>query len=309
MSFLDCLHVLYHNLSAVCNRKLSKSFSVATEKQLLSNGVCPRRAISGVGQVTGGTADWLICAEKTVNTFKELVTIGPSMTFCTSTDGTTVFEKGVTVTSGAVNFTGTSRAHSNMHYVLNGPVQALASWRALGVHNWAHVTLASTGNKASLFFDINDGTVACAVNDAIEDSGVLFISDAATFDFGATTHQKMRWLCTGSNASTGDIVVSGGRLEFDAGATWLNGTNITLRGTGTLKVGSTGTFRDDVCVTAEGTGWTLDLMGRQKAERLVLDGVSQPAGVYSATSGRLKANFVGMGALVVREVGTAIFLR
>ncbi len=38
-------------------------------------------------------------------------------------------------------------------------------------------------------------------------------------------------------ASSGDIIASSGTLDFASGATWLNGTNVTVRGTGLLRLG------------------------------------------------------------------------
>lgn len=43
-------------------------------------------------------------------------------------------------------------------------------------------------------------------------------------------------------ASYGDILVAAGTLEFTADASWLNGTNVTVSGTGRLKIGQGATF-------------------------------------------------------------------
>ena len=116
-----------------------------------------------------------------------------------------------------------------------------------------------------------------------------------------------------AHTSYGDVEVSGGTLAFDAGASWLNGTNVTVKGTGTLKLGSAGTFQDDSKVYAEGENWTLDLTGNQKVCEFHVDGRKMPGGVYGASSlaanHPLKSHFVGTGALLVRETGTLLLFR
>ena len=109
--------------------------------------------------------------------------------------------------------------------------------------------------------------------------------------------------------SYGDVEVSGGRLEFDAGATWRNGTNVTVRGTGTLKVGSAQTFRKDVRVVASGEDWVIDLTGMQKAASLTVDGVAMPAGDYDSGHATLGRHFTGTGVLRVGKLGGCLIIR
>ncbi len=109
--------------------------------------------------------------------------------------------------------------------------------------------------------------------------------------------------------SYGDIEVSGGTLAFDAKATWLNGTNVTVRGTGTLKVGSAGTFNKDIAVVAEGANWKLDLTGVQRAALFTVDGRKMPGGTYDASHKTLGSHFVGTGQLVVKAVGFCVLIR
>jgi hypothetical protein len=46
-------------------------------------------------------------------------------------------------------------------------------------------------------------------------------------------------------ASCGDVTVTNGVLEFASDASWLNGTNITVSGAGTLKISAAKTFSRD----------------------------------------------------------------
>ena len=49
-------------------------------------------------------------------------------------------------------------------------------------------------------------------------------------------------------ASAGDVSVSNGTLEFAADASWLNGTNVTVSGSGTLRIGSATAFNSEFAV-------------------------------------------------------------
>ena len=49
-------------------------------------------------------------------------------------------------------------------------------------------------------------------------------------------------------ASAGDISVTQGTLEFASDASWLNGTNVTVGGTGVLKIGKAETFNGECAV-------------------------------------------------------------
>ena len=114
--------------------------------------------------------------------------------------------------------------------------------------------------------------------------------------------------------SYGDVEVSGGTLVFDPGATWLNGTNVIVKGAGTLKTGAKGTFSRDCVFYAEGDGWTLDLTGTQRVSSFYVDGMKMPPGTYgsaasSATSKALATHFAGTGVLSVRNKAMRIVVR
>lgn len=144
-----------------------------------------------------------------------------------------------------------------------------------------------------------------AGHEAVTNCGAQVTGRVTLAKSGAGVHRML----ARAYESCGDVEVSGGRLVFDAGATWRNGTNVVVRGTGTLALGAGGTFRDDVCVTAEGGGWTLELTGVQKAESLVVDGVSMPGGDYGAAHAKLGAHFKGTGVLRVRRIGSVLLFR
>ena len=328
--------------------------------------------VEGRGQIGLGCDRWLVGATNTVNTFKALVSCGPSTAFRADTGCTYVFEKGITVESGGLGLLPTDDGCTQTRYEVRGPVVVKSANRTFNFGSTTRVEFWSAGCSVRHFVEPSAATLAFKVDDVFTDTGFLFTSDrGGTLELGAT-HQRMKWLCSGKNVefvakggmlrgtvrgdwpatlevtsgvpdgheavtncgaqitgwvtlaksgagvhrmlarayeSFGDVAVSGGRLEFDAGATWLNGTNVTVRGTGTLKVGSAGTFRDDVRIRAEGADWKLDLTGLQKAESFVVDGVPMPGGDYGAGHAKLGAHFTGPGILRVRQVGIFLILR
>ena len=328
--------------------------------------------VEGRGQIGLGCDRWLVGATNTVNTFKALVSCGPSTAFRADTGCTYVFEKGITVESGGLGLLPTDDGSTQTRYEVRGPVVVKSTNRTFNFGSTTRVEFWSAGCSVRHFVEPSAATLAFQVDDVFTDTGFLFTSDrGGTLELGAT-HQRMKWLCSGKNVefvatggmlrgtvrgdwpatlevtsgvpdgheavtncgaqitgwvtlaksgagvhrmlarayeSFGNVAVSGGRLEFDAGATWLNGTNVTVRGTGTLKVGSAGTFRDDVRIRAEGADWKLDLTGLQKAESFVVDGVPMPGGDYGAGHAKLGAHFTGPGILRVRQVGIFLILR
>ncbi len=114
--------------------------------------------------------------------------------------------------------------------------------------------------------------------------------------------------------SYGDVTVSAGTLEFDPDTTWLNGTNVTVRGTGTLKLGGV-TFGEQANFFAEGNDWKIDIPEGtvQHCAALTVDGVKLAGGRYGgadspADKKSLAAHFVGNGVLSVKSQGlTLIF--
>ena len=121
-------------------------------------------------------------------------------------------------------------------------------------------------------------------------------------------------------ASCGDLEVSAGTLEFTDDATWLNGTNVTVRGSGTLKLAAGGRFNGLHAVLhlgAETDTWKIDIPAGQTqafAYAYDADGNLLPSGDYgNAASGaarqRFAAHFTGNGVIRVRRHGTQLLIR
>ena len=61
------------------------------------------------------------------------------------------------------------------------------------------------------------------------------------------------------SASYGDITVTRGVLVFNSASSWLNGTNVTVRADGTLKIASENTFNRDIAVLRLEEGAKIDI--------------------------------------------------
>jgi len=124
----------------------------------------------------------------------------------------------------------------------------------------------------------------------------------------------------GAFASCGDLEVLNGTLEFADDATWLNGTNVTVRGTGTLKLAAGGRFSGTQAVLhlgADADTWQIDIPAGQIqafAYAYDADGKLLPSGDYgNAASGaahqRYADHFPNNGIVRVRRHGTQLLIR
>ena len=120
--------------------------------------------------------------------------------------------------------------------------------------------------------------------------------------------------------STGNLEVVSGTLTMRANATWLNGSNVTVRGSGTLRLDAGGRFGKHVSMRlgADGDSWRIAMPngGEQKVAYMYdSDGKLLPSGVYGAagvsgvTQTRYSSHFTGTGILKVRSFGTRIVIR
>ena len=122
--------------------------------------------------------------------------------------------------------------------------------------------------------------------------------------------------------SCGDIGVDGGTLEIASDATWLNGTNVYVGGSGTLKLGASGRFNGrfaKIHLGAEVDTWKIDIpAGCQQTVKTAWDanGNPLPCGTYGAvgiqgvTNTRYASHFTsGGGVLIVKQSGFSIVIR
>ena len=113
--------------------------------------------------------------------------------------------------------------------------------------------------------------------------------------------------------SCGDIEVAAGQMTFAANATWLNGTNVTVRGEGKLKVAAGGTFgKHAVLRFSESGTFELPAGERQKVAECWVNGVKVEDGIYSAADLKsgdpLYGHLMG-GTLQVGKLGGLLLVR
>ena len=103
--------------------------------------------------------------------------------------------------------------------------------------------------------------------------------------------------------------VTGGTLQFDADSSWLVGTNVTVRGTGTLAINSANTFNEEFAVVHFEDGGKIDVPAgvAQKFAEGWVDGVKLPPNRYTAAN--LPAHVSGAGAIIIAGQGMMILFR
>ena len=136
------------------------------------------------------------------------------------------------------------------------------------------------------------------------------VKGGASLAMTGTGYFRMRAV---THTSTGTLSVSSGTLALDAGCVW-NGAQVVASGTGTLKIGSGGTFGEKTVFAAEGDAWTFDIPSgvSQRVSMFLLDGKPQKSGTWGAIGSGAKyesARFTGGGFLAVRRLGTSLTLR
>ena len=110
--------------------------------------------------------------------------------------------------------------------------------------------------------------------------------------------------------SHGDIKVTNGVMEFAHNASWLNGTNVTVAGTGTLKLNSPTTFNREFAVIRFADDGKIELpsgMTQVFAEGWDGDTQLRPGTVY--TSANLPAHVAPGGAIRIAGGGLTIIFR
>ncbi len=121
-------------------------------------------------------------------------------------------------------------------------------------------------------------------------------------------------LAARAHESYGDLKVSGGTLKFLEGATWANGTNVTVCGTGTLKLASPNTFSSRHAVLHVSEQGKLDIPEGvlQAFHEVYVDDALVRSGTYTpANPGPLDGHFAATaaGGIIVRSQGVRIILK
>ena len=109
-------------------------------------------------------------------------------------------------------------------------------------------------------------------------------------------------------ASSGDISVSSGTLSFTDNASWLNGTNVNVTGTGTLKLTSENTFNPAHAVIRFADSGKIEIpSGKTQKFAEGWIGERRLSGRYTAAN--LPEHVSGAGAIQVKSPGMQIIFR
>ena len=120
---------------------------------------------------------------------------------------------------------------------------------------------------------------------------------------GAATLTLTNRTASAYSQSYGDVAVTNGVLEFAVGATWLNGTNVTVSGSGTLKLNAANTFNRDHAVIRFADSGAINVPpGMTQVFAEGWDGDKRMRGIY--TSGRV----TGGGAIRIGPAGLIVIV-
>ena len=188
-----------------------------------------------------------------------------------------------------------------------------------GVHlsgNQSSLRLNGTHQRWKFIHGVSNGTIhgdgGLEITQGLADEAMTANTNLAAAITGRVSIEMSGpgWqrLKTRAFASSGDITVSDGTLAFTDGATWLNGTNVNVKGTGTLKLTSANTFNPQHAVIRFADGGKIEVpagMTQKFAEGWV--GERRLSGIYTAAN--LPAHISGSGAIQVKGVGFSIIFR
>ena len=148
----------------------------------------------------------------------------------------------------------------------------------------------------------NGGTLEIAPNEAFELplNRVAFTQSVSLQKHGAATLT----LSGAAAMSYGDVAVTNGVLEFAADASWLNGTNVTVSGSGTLKVNAANTFNRKHAVIRFADNGVIEVpAGVTQVFAEGWDGDTKMRGTYKTGE---SARVIGGGAIRIGPAGFMI---
>ena len=111
-------------------------------------------------------------------------------------------------------------------------------------------------------------------------------------------------------ASTGDITVTNGTFVVAANASWLNGTNVTVKGDGLLKLEAGTAFNRDFAVIHFADNGRIEVpAGVTQTFAEGWDGATKLASGKRYTAVDLPLRVTGEGAIRIAPFGTTLILR
>lgn len=174
-------------------------------------------------------------------------------------------------------------------------------------HDWGTFTISSTA--PARFIVGYDGN-----NPHSDVSASTFVGCISFVKNGAGGSLTLK---AGGYASTGDLTVEGsGTMVLADGATWRNGTNVNVRGSGVLRLDGRRQFNGQVTVlNLAGSGVVQVADGTtQRVHAMTVDGAPVPPGLYGSADApgvdtTYAAHFTGTGVVRVGSPGAMLIIR
>jgi autotransporter-associated beta strand protein len=283
------------------------------------DGVTVKKPVwmTGRGDVSSSTVNWLRVAPATTNVFTEPAIFYTNVGYINMDgDSALVFEKGVefdsTVSLNGGNMTvrgGRMVASTGSgFYMRNGASLRLESpnnsikFKAISVRLIDLAVDLALTNKT---LDVDSGYPTILLHNTVQHvttlsttSGVTIegdypsrfvIGEGASIRGPTVGNVSFEQRGTGTftimmkhHASTGDLLVSKGTLAINADASWRCGTNVFVSGTGTFQMKASGQLNKKIAVVHVDDDGVIDLPDGvyQVVRELRVDGRPAPAGVY-----------------------------
>ncbi len=234
----------------------------------------------------------------------------------------------VTVEMAVDNAFAIDEAFTNAYVQIGGKGGTVASCEALanGTYTW---DLRGTVQRCSKLAVLKRGVLTGewpARVDVLkgwvdgDPDGYRYVSGQVTGGVGLCQAGVGTLTVTNALASCGDLAVTAGALEFAEKGSWMNGTNVTVSGSGTLRLANGTHFNGKAAVLhlgADGDDWQIDIpagVSHTFAAIYDSDGNRLSAGTYgNASSGatftRYASHFPNGGKVSARLTGLVLSVR
>ena len=214
--------------------------------------------------------------------------------------------------------TGSGKLEATVDYAWNGTdgIGVLDIYGAGGVIDVGStrqciqdVTVYNNNDKYYAIVAGNGGTLELAPTEdqTVALNQLRFEGMVSLQKHGAATLTLTNKTASAYSQCYGDVAVTNGVLEFAAGATWLNGTNVTVSGSGTLKLNAANTFNREHAVIRFADSGVINVPpGVTQVFAEGWDGDRRLRGTYKTGS---SSCVTGGGAIRVGDTGFRMLIR
>lgn len=273
------------------------------------------------GGVSGGLKTWFGGGGTTVVRTKP-ASFGSSATNPMSTQsggGTLVLQ----VANNGIKFVNPNDNLLTVRTEVDWALGGTAGVTQYSLHRYGTLDLTGTRQRVRDFGTVSAGVLTGTAGGVLEltpTGGVWTVNckvqGAASIHVGGAADASVV-LTNQAFASCGDLTATNGVLELAANASWLNGTNFTARGAGTLKFAAANQVDKKIANLhfAEGgkifvpAGVTLKVAAADVLEAGADEPTPVAMGTYDGTSGLLSGRIEGGGNVMVGSAGLILFIK